>query len=37
MTKLTIPAVALLALVIAAFNSAFIIDQAEQGILVQFR
>ena len=36
MTKLTIPAVALLALVIAAFNSAFIIDQAEQGILVQF-
>ncbi len=36
MTKLTIPAVALLALVIVAFNSAFIIDQAEQGILVQF-
>ena len=36
MTKLTIAAVALLALVIAAFNSAFIIDQAEQGILVQF-
>ena len=36
MTKLKIPAVALLALVIAAFNSAFIIDQAEQGILVQF-
>lgn len=36
MTKLTIPAVALLALVITAFNSAFIIDQAEQGILVQF-
>ena len=36
MTKLTIPAVTLLALVIAAFNSAFIIDQAEQGILVQF-
>jgi len=36
MTKLTLPAVALLALVIVAFNSAFIIDQAEQGILVQF-
>ncbi len=36
MTKLTIPAVALLALAIVAFNSAFIIDQAEQGILVQF-
>ncbi len=36
MTKLTIPAVALLALLIVAFNSAFIIDQAEQGILVQF-
>ena len=36
MTKLTLPAVALLALVIVALNSAFIIDQAEQGILVQF-
>ncbi len=36
MTKLTLPAVVLLALVIVAFNSAFIIDQAEQGILVQF-
>ena len=36
MTKLTLPAVVLLALGIVAFNSAFIIDQAEQGILVQF-
>jgi len=36
MTKLTIPAIALLAVLIVAFNAAFIIDQAEQGILVQF-
>jgi membrane protease subunit HflC len=36
MTKLTIPAVALLAVLLVAFNAAFIIDQAEQGILVQF-
>jgi len=36
MTKLTISAVALLAVLLVAFNAAFIIDQAEQGILVQF-
>jgi membrane protease subunit HflC len=36
MTKLTIPAVALLAVLFVTFNAAFIIDQAEQGILVQF-
>jgi len=36
MTKLTITAVALLAVLIVTFNAAFIIDQAEQGILVQF-
>ncbi len=36
MTKLTISAVALLAVLFVTFNAAFIIDQAEQGILVQF-
>ena len=36
MTKLTIPAVALLAALFVAFNAAFVIDQAEQGIIVQF-
>ena len=36
MTKLTIPAVALFVALIVTFNAAFIIDQAEQGILVQF-
>ena len=36
MTKLTIPAVALFVALILTFNAAFIIDQAEQGILVQF-
>jgi membrane protease subunit HflC len=36
MTKLTIPAVALFVALILGFNAAFIIDQAEQGILVQF-
>jgi membrane protease subunit HflC len=36
MTKLTIPAVALFAALFLTFNAAFIIDQAEQGILVQF-
>ncbi len=36
MTKLTIPAAALFVALILAFNAAFIIDQAEQGILVQF-
>jgi membrane protease subunit HflC len=36
MTKLTIPAGVLLALIFVAFNAAFVIDQAEQGILVQF-
>ena len=36
MTKLTIPAIALLAVLFVAFNAAFVIDQAEQGILVQF-
>lgn len=36
MTKLTIPAVALFVALILVFNAAFIIDQAEQGILVQF-
>ena len=36
MTKLTIPAVALFVALILVFSAAFIIDQAEQGILVQF-
>jgi len=36
MIKLTIPAVALFAALFLAFNAAFIVDQAEQGILVQF-
>ncbi len=36
MTKLTILAVALFAVLIVTFNAAFVIDQAEQGILVQF-
>ncbi|MDH3508562.1 MAG: protease modulator HflC [Gammaproteobacteria bacterium] len=36
MIKLTIPAVALFVALIVTFNAAFIIDQAEQGILVQF-
>jgi membrane protease subunit HflC len=36
MIKLTAPAVAILVGLILTFNAAFIIDQAEQGILVQF-
>ena len=36
MKNLTIPAVVLVLLSIAVFNSAFVIDQAEQGIIVQF-
>jgi membrane protease subunit HflC len=36
MKNLTIPVVVLLALSISALNSAFVIDQAEQGIIVQF-
>ena len=36
MKKWTIPAVILVLLAITAFNSAFVIDQAEQGIIVQF-
>ena len=35
MNKLTLPVVALVA-VFVAFSAAFVIDQAEQGILVQF-
>lgn len=36
MKNLTIPAAVLVLLSIAVFNSAFVIDQAEQGIIVQF-
>ena len=36
MKKLTIPAIAVLIVSVAAYNSAFVIDQAEQGIIVQF-
>lgn len=36
MIKLTVPAVALFVALIVTLNAAFIIDQAEQGILVQF-
>ena len=36
MTKLTIAAAAVVAALFVAFNAAFVIDQAEQGILVQF-
>lgn len=36
MNKLTIPAVVLLAALFIMFRAAFIIDQAEQGIVVQF-
>ena len=36
MKKWTIPAAILVLLAITAFNSAFVIDQAEQGIIVQF-
>ena len=36
MIKLTIPAVALFAALFLTLNAAFVIDQAEQGILVQF-
>ena len=36
MKNLTVPALAAVALLFIAMNSAFIIDQAEQGIIVQF-
>ena len=36
MSKLTLPVVALVVATFVAFNAAFVIDQAEQGILVQF-
>jgi membrane protease subunit HflC len=36
MSKLTVAAAALVALAFVAFSSAFVIDQAEQGIIVQF-
>ena len=36
MSKLTLPVVALVVAAFVAFNAAFVIDQAEQGILVQF-
>ncbi|HEX9875424.1 MAG TPA: protease modulator HflC [Gammaproteobacteria bacterium] len=36
MKNLTIPAAVLVALAFAVFSSAFVIDQAEQGIIVQF-
>ncbi len=36
MNKLTLPVVGLLAAAFVAYNAAFVIDQAEQGIIVQF-
>lgn len=36
MNKLTLPLAALLAAAFVAYNAAFVIDQSEQGILVQF-
>jgi modulator of FtsH protease HflC len=36
MKKVTIPVAVLLVLSVTAFSSAFVIDQAEQGIIVQF-
>ena len=36
MKNLTIPALAAIALIFVVMNSAFVIDQAEQGIIVQF-
>ena len=36
MSKLTLPVFALVVAAFVAFNAAFVIDQAEQGILVQF-
>jgi membrane protease subunit HflC len=36
MNKLALPAIALFVALVVAFNAAFVIDQAEQGIIVQF-
>ena len=36
MNKLTLPIAALIVAAFVAYNAAFVIDQAEQGILVQF-
>jgi regulator of protease activity HflC (stomatin/prohibitin superfamily) len=36
MRKITVPAIVLALLAFIAVNAAFVIDQAEQGIIVQF-
>jgi membrane protease subunit HflC len=36
MNKLALPAIALFVALVVAFNAVFVIDQAEQGIIVQF-